>query len=104
MRCGRGPRWVNHPTRDVVNPASHLEIRPKVEARARPPDPDPQVYVFGSVATGLALPSSDVDLVVYLPPVRNLPPIEEAGILEGRNGIKESILQQVRLGAPFLAC
>ena len=34
-------------------------------------------------------------LQVYLPPVRNLPPIEEAGILEGRNGIKESILQQV---------
>lgn len=35
-------------------------------------------------------------LQVYLPPVRNLPPIEEAGILEGRNGIKESILQQVK--------
>ncbi|KAA8520481.1 hypothetical protein F0562_014737 [Nyssa sinensis] len=35
----------------------------------------------------------DVDLVVCLPPVRNLEPIKEAGILEGRNGIKETCLQ-----------
>jgi len=56
--------------------------------------PRAKVYIFGSVATGLALPSSDIDLVVYLPPVRNLPPIEEAGILEGRNGVKETIIQQ----------
>jgi hypothetical protein len=34
-----------------------------------------------------------VDLVVCLPPVRNLEPIKEAGILEGRNGIKETCLQ-----------
>lgn len=34
-----------------------------------------------------------MDLVVCLPPVRNLEPIKEAGILEGRNGIKETCLQ-----------
>ncbi|KAL1071457.1 hypothetical protein V6Z11_D11G090300 [Gossypium hirsutum] len=55
--------------------------------------PRSRTNVFGSNATGLALPSSDVDLVVCLPPVRNLEPIKEAGILEGRNGIKETCLQ-----------
>ncbi|XP_078442957.1 nucleotidyltransferase family protein isoform X3 [Wolffia australiana] len=56
--------------------------------------PRSRTSVFGSVATGLALPSSDVDLVICLPPVRNLEPIKEAGILEGRNGIKETCLQR----------
>ncbi|XP_018458928.2 uncharacterized protein LOC108829837 isoform X1 [Raphanus sativus] len=55
--------------------------------------PRSRTNIFGSSATGLALPSSDVDLVVCLPPVRNLEPIKEAGILEGRNGIKETCLQ-----------
>ncbi|KAL6873773.1 hypothetical protein ACP4OV_013855 [Aristida adscensionis] len=55
--------------------------------------PRSRTNLFGSNATGLALPSSDVDLVVSLPPVRNLEPIKEAGILEGRNGIKETCLQ-----------
>lgn len=55
--------------------------------------PRSRANIFGSNATGLALPSSDVDLVVSLPPVRNLEPIKEAGILEGRNGIKETCLQ-----------
>ncbi|CAN6460804.1 unnamed protein product [Victoria cruziana] len=55
--------------------------------------PRSRTKVFGSNATGLALPTSDVDLVVCLPPVRNLEPIKEAGILEGRNGIKETCLQ-----------
>ncbi|MCO5559557.1 hypothetical protein L7F22_013158 [Adiantum nelumboides] len=55
--------------------------------------PRSRLKVFGSTATGLALPCSDVDLVVCLPPVRNLEPIKEAGILEGRNGIKETCLQ-----------
>ncbi|XP_057809152.1 uncharacterized protein LOC131023626 [Salvia miltiorrhiza] len=41
----------------------------------------------------ISLPSSDVDLVVSLPPVRNLEPIKEAGILEGLNVIKETCLQ-----------
>ncbi|XP_020519567.1 uncharacterized protein LOC18428793 isoform X2 [Amborella trichopoda] len=55
--------------------------------------PRSRTKIFGSNATGLALPTSDVDLVVCLPPVRNLEPIKEAGILEGRNGIKETCLQ-----------
>ncbi|CAM6089852.1 unnamed protein product [Calypogeia fissa] len=55
--------------------------------------PRSRISIFGSIATGLALPTSDVDLVVCLPPVRNLEPIKEAGILEGRNGIKETSLQ-----------
>lgn len=55
--------------------------------------PRSRTKIFGSIATGLALPTSDVDLVVRLPPVRNLEPIKEAGILEGRNGIKETCLQ-----------
>ncbi|KAI3874820.1 hypothetical protein MKW98_019393 [Papaver atlanticum] len=55
--------------------------------------PRSRTSIFGSNATGLSLPSSDLDLVVCLPPVRNLEPIKEAGILEGRNGIKETCLQ-----------
>ncbi|XP_050387104.1 uncharacterized protein LOC126803343 isoform X2 [Argentina anserina] len=55
--------------------------------------PRSRTNIFGSVANGLSLPTSDVDLVVCLPPVRNLEPIKEAGILEGRNGIKETCLQ-----------
>uniref|UniRef100_A0A0E0LEH3 Polymerase nucleotidyl transferase domain-containing protein n=1 Tax=Oryza punctata TaxID=4537 RepID=A0A0E0LEH3_ORYPU len=55
--------------------------------------PRSRTNLFGSNATGLALPTSDVDLVISLPPVRNLEPIKEAGILEGRNGIKETCLQ-----------
>ncbi|CAK7347854.1 unnamed protein product [Dovyalis caffra] len=47
--------------------------------------PRSRTNIFGSNATGLSLPISDVDLVVCLPPVRNLEPIKEAGILEGRN-------------------
>ena len=34
--------------------------------------PRSRTNVFGSYATGLSLPTSDVDLVVCLPPVRNL--------------------------------
>ncbi|RDY06872.1 Non-canonical poly(A) RNA polymerase protein Trf4-1, partial [Mucuna pruriens] len=55
--------------------------------------PRSRTNIFGSNATGMSLPTSDVDLVVSLPPVRNLEPIKEAGILEGRNGIKETCLQ-----------
>ncbi|KAI9117830.1 hypothetical protein K1719_011245 [Acacia pycnantha] len=55
--------------------------------------PRSRTHIFGSNAAGMALPTSDVDLVVCLPPVRNLEPIKEAGILEGRNGIKETCLQ-----------
>ena len=62
--------------------------------------PRARTRVFGSESLGLSLPSSDVDVLVQLPLVRQLPPIEEAGILEGRNGISESVLKTAfrRLG------
>lgn len=41
--------------------------------------PRSRTNVFGSNATGLSLPSSDVDLVVCLPPVRNLVRIFSCG-------------------------
>ena len=56
--------------------------------------PRARTHVFGSEACGLSLPTSDIDLIVQLPPVRQLPPIEEAGILEGRNGVTETVLKQ----------
>jgi hypothetical protein len=56
--------------------------------------PRARIEVFGSFATGLALPSSDIDLLVRLPIVHNLEPIEEAGILEGRNAVKESYIRE----------
>lgn len=34
--------------------------------------PRSRTHIFGSNAAGMALPTSDVDLVVCLPPVRNL--------------------------------
>jgi len=34
--------------------------------------PRSRTNIFGSNATGMSLPTSDVDLVVGLPPVRNL--------------------------------
>lgn len=86
--------------------------------------PRSRTNIFGSCATGLALPTSDVDLVVSLPPVRNLvrhtklgflqlcyafifgkhlsgvafqEPIKEDEKLEGRNGIKETYMSSGRL-------
>ena len=56
--------------------------------------PRARTKIFGSFATGLSLPSSDVDLLVCLPIVRNLLPIEEAGILEGHKAIEESSLRE----------
>lgn len=56
--------------------------------------PRSRAKIFGSNATGLALPTSDVDIVVSLPPVRKARnPIKQAGILEGRiDGVKETCL------------
>eukprot|EP00898_Chlorokybus_atmophyticus_P006139 jgi/Chlat1/6526/Chrsp45S06070 len=55
--------------------------------------PRANTKIFGSYATGLMLPSSDVDVVVCLP--RGSDPSKEAGYLEGRNGrhIRETYLQ-----------
>lgn len=57
--------------------------------------PNPgQVKAFGSYATGLMRPGSDIDLVVTLPRVRTTTAIPEApGELEGRNAIPKDTWQ-----------
>jgi hypothetical protein len=57
--------------------------------------PRAQVRPYGSFVTRLALPTSDVDLVICLPKVRRDAPAEAAGVLEGRNAIKESWQQNL---------
>jgi non-canonical poly(A) RNA polymerase PAPD5/7 len=58
--------------------------------------PRARAKVFGSVAAGLSLPGSDMDIVLWLPPVRNsLKNILEVGILESGNETKESFVQQL---------
>jgi len=57
--------------------------------------PRAQVKAFGSFVSGLALPSSDVDLVICLPKVRRDAPAEAPGVLEGRNAIKETWQQEL---------
>nr|CCA19321.1 conserved hypothetical protein [Albugo laibachii Nc14] len=57
--------------------------------------PRAQVRAYGSFVTQLALPSSDLDLVICLPKVRHDAPAEAAGVLEGRNAIKETWQQNL---------
>ena len=56
--------------------------------------PRAQVKTFGSFATGLMRPGSDIDLIVTLPPVRTTTAMPEApGTLEGRNALPEETWQ-----------
>ena len=56
--------------------------------------PRAQVKTFGSFATGLMCPGSDIDLIVTLPPVRTTTAMPEApGTLEGRNALPEETWQ-----------
>ncbi|CAI5734208.1 unnamed protein product [Hyaloperonospora brassicae] len=57
--------------------------------------PRAQVRPYGSHVTRLVLPSSDVDLVICLPKVRRDAPADAAGMLEGRNAIKETWQQNL---------
>jgi DNA polymerase sigma len=57
--------------------------------------PRAQVKPYGSFVSGLALPWSDVDLVICLPKVRKDAPAEAPGVLEGRNAIKETWQQEL---------
>lgn len=57
--------------------------------------PRAQVRPYGSHVTRLVLPSSDVDLVICLPKVRRDAPADTAGVLEGRNAIKETWQQNL---------
>ena len=56
--------------------------------------PRAQVKTFGSFATGLMRPGSDIDLIVTLPPVRTATAMPQApGTLEGRNALPEETWQ-----------
>jgi DNA polymerase sigma len=57
--------------------------------------PRAQVRPYGSYVTRLVLPSSDLDLVICLPKVRRDAPADTAGVLEGRNAIKETWQQNL---------
>ena len=66
--------------------------------------PRARAKVFGSVAAGLSLPGSDMDIVVWLPPVRMQNIMEsEVGILESGNS-KESFVQQLSRQLESHAC
>jgi DNA polymerase sigma len=52
--------------------------------------PRAQVKSYGSQETGLRLPSSDLDFVLYLPEVHKKAPADAPGDLEGRNAINET--------------
>lgn len=52
--------------------------------------PRAQLKAYGSQETGLRLPSSDLDFVLYLPEVHKKAPADAPGDLEGRNAINES--------------
>lgn len=52
--------------------------------------PRAQVKAYGSQETGLRLPSSDLDFVLYLPEVHKKAPADAPGDLEGRNAINET--------------
>lgn len=52
--------------------------------------PRAQVNLYGSHATGLCIPSSDLDFVVCLPAVHKNAVAVAPGVLEGRNAINES--------------
>ncbi|TYZ66107.1 hypothetical protein PybrP1_003258 [[Pythium] brassicae (nom. inval.)] len=57
--------------------------------------PRAQVRPYGSFVSRLVLPSSDIDLVICLPKVRRDAPADAAGMLEGRNAIKETWQQNL---------
>jgi len=52
--------------------------------------PRSTLKVFGSQATSLSLPNSDLDLVISLPSVHKVSLVSPSGILEGVNAIEES--------------
>ncbi len=62
-----------------------------------------QVKVYGSFATGLLLPSSDLDVVLCLPNVQRDATADQPFALEGRNAVKES-WQQVGYSTDVMRC
>jgi DNA polymerase sigma len=74
----------------------------KVQTAAASLWPRAQCKIFGSVATGLSVPSSDMDIIVCLPKVMSResePSLARAGVMQGRHVIKGTL--QVRGKAPL---
>jgi len=68
----------------------------KVQAAAASLWPRAVCKIFGSVATGLSVPSSDVDIIVCLPKVlsrESEPSLARADVMQGRHVIKGGNLQ-----------
>jgi hypothetical protein len=66
----------------------------KVQTAAASLWPRAQCKIFGSVATGLSVPSSDVDIIVCLPKVlsrESEPSLARAGVMEGKHVIKGTL-------------
>ncbi|KAJ1633238.1 hypothetical protein T492DRAFT_982214 [Pavlovales sp. CCMP2436] len=79
----------------ALRPLHHAAIA-RVKALAAQLWPRANVQPFGSFDGALQLPSSDLDLVVTLPPVRASHAMSEAaGVLEGRTSTKESWQQSM---------
>ena len=53
--------------------------------------PTAQVMVFGSVANGLNLPNSDIDVLVYLPEQKDIPLINKLTSAFAKSGLCRSI-------------
>lgn len=75
--------------------AAKRDVLTKVRAVVQSLWPRAQARSFGSFVTGLSLPSSDLDLVICLPKVHHGLGPESAGVLEGRNAIKQSWQQSL---------
>lgn len=81
--------------RFIESTPEDLKIRKQVVTRVknvvRQCYPDACVMVFGSCATGLNLPNSDIDLLVYLPDVKEANMINKLTNQLLKSGICKSI-------------
>ncbi|EKX35564.1 hypothetical protein GUITHDRAFT_118270 [Guillardia theta CCMP2712] len=80
----------------------------KIQSAASSLWPRAQCKIFGSVATSLSVPTSDVDIIVCLPKVMSResePSLARAGVMEGRRVIKGTLqanLAQVLANADWI--
>lgn len=64
--------------------------------------PDAVVMVFGSCATGLNLPNSDIDLLVYNPQVKEITMINKLGNSLLKSGMCKSLEQLKHIRVPLI--
>lgn len=64
--------------------------------------PDATVMVFGSCATGLNLPNSDIDLLVYNPEVKEISMINRLGNQLLKTGMCKSLEQLKHIRVPLI--